>query len=100
MNKNEYWANVNEVYARYADQGINRWRYGQTAFNVLHMNYPDAANMLRGTAIDPFNLADDAINQGCVAWSEFCMWINSVLPDVDPLAEFEQRWEDEGGLTY
>jgi len=30
------------------------WRVGQTYFNVLDMDYPKLANLIRGTSIDPF----------------------------------------------
>ena len=32
------------------------WRYGQTLFNVLYENDPEAANSIRGTEFDPFYL--------------------------------------------
>lgn len=30
------------------------WRKGQTLFNVLYEMYPDLANEIRGTPLDPF----------------------------------------------
>lgn len=33
---------------------INDWRMGQAYFNALYALYPDTANEIRGTDLDPF----------------------------------------------
>jgi len=42
------------------------WRKGQSLFNALCVLYPDIADEIRGTSLDPFH-RDDKI-QECIDW--------------------------------
>lgn len=53
MKYKEYRAEVDRVHALEP-----RWRFGQTAFNVLYDMYPDLADEIRGSNIDPFYSCD------------------------------------------
>lgn len=44
------------------------WRYGQTLFNVLHEGWPELANEIRGTEIDPFYTDDKDIIARFYEW--------------------------------
>lgn len=55
---------LDAVSQRYADEGC--WRMGQTFFNVLNEMYPELAEDIRGTALDPFH--NDVIIPAFVAW--------------------------------
>jgi hypothetical protein len=97
MNRDEYWAKVNKVHGRYRGE----WRYGQTAFNVLHMNFPDVANEIRGTVLDPYNWADTVVVMNDLRWTDFVRFIEAALPNHDYVDPREvAKWEDEGGLTF
>ena len=51
----------------------NRWRMGQTYFNVLHEVSPDLANQIRGRSLDPF------YNDGAVP--AFLTWLAVRWPE-------------------
>jgi hypothetical protein len=101
MNKDEYWEKVNEVYARYRELGTEGWRFGQTAFNVLHMNFPQIANDIRGTSLDPYNWSDSVIVNNDLRWVDFVQFIEAALPNNDYVDPRDvAKWEGEGGLTF
>lgn len=52
---------IEEVQLEYPD-----WRKGQTFFNVLYNLYPEMADEIRGSEIDPFYI-DDNINK-CLSY--------------------------------
>lgn len=42
-----------------AKRSYPHWRYGQVLFNVLHDGWPDIANSIRATELDPFHYDDE-----------------------------------------
>lgn len=52
------------------------WRYGQTLFNVLHEGWPELANEIHGTEIDPFYTTDDE------TIAQFYEWLASKMEDA------------------
>lgn len=51
MKLSEFEDRVNINYTHNA-----HWRYGQSWFNTLHMLFPEEADKIRGTNIDPFHI--------------------------------------------
>ncbi len=43
---------------RSAQNAYTHWRYGQILFNVLHDGWPEIADHIRGSNIDPFFVTD------------------------------------------
>jgi hypothetical protein len=80
MTNHEFWIEVNKVYTYYRHaQPLDPWRYGQTAFNVLHNHYPDQANAIRGTEADPFNIQDADLDYTNPRWCNFVAYIQGML---------------------
>jgi hypothetical protein len=76
MNVNDYWREVNR-----AKHHNPEWRFGQAAFNVLHANFPDLANAIRGTEVDPFHLPESNDFYIHPRWDLFVEYVNSSIPD-------------------
>lgn len=49
MIKEEFYYELNNEIGEHRD-----WRYGQAAFNLMHMRYPEIASKFRGSDFDPF----------------------------------------------
>lgn len=67
----EYWVQVWKTYKANPD-----WRYGETAFNVLHDVRPDLSEQIRGdtdyeTGRDPFYIQ----TTGCPNWTNFVAFL-------------------------
>ena len=59
---------------------VNRaWRYGQTLFNTLDEMYPDIANRLRTTELDPY------YHRGNIGFDDFYKYIEKEMEDKDGL---------------
>ena len=60
----------------------DNWRKGQKAFNDLYLEYPEIANLIRGTEYDPF-YNDEKLEafyvrvaelKESIEWSDFAMY--------------------------
>jgi hypothetical protein len=58
------------------------WRYGQTLFNALHIGWPELADTIRGTEIDPYH-SDVTDTQRIESFFEYLYTVAEKEPNND-----------------